>query len=81
MLKIKELGAHSACPQLFHCRLRFVAFSVSFIMLLQSGAGCRVRCSVFWEWMCFFSSMLWLLGHFVFFERGIDTLRDNMIGT
>lgn len=39
----------------------FVIFLV-FYMLLQSGSDVRAL-SVFWEWMCFFSSMLWLMGH------------------
>ena len=39
----------------------FVFFLTSFI-LLQTGLVSR-SLSVFWEWMCFFSSMIWLFGH------------------
>lgn len=45
----------------------FLVFLV-FFMLLQTGADVRAL-SIFWEWMCFFSSMLWLVGHFLF-SRG-----------
>ena len=64
--KIKDLAR--ILPVLsFFIVFCFVVF-LTFYMLLQSGAGVRAL-SVFWEWMCFFSSMLWLLGHLVFFGR------------
>jgi len=66
MLKIKELP-HMLPVLSFFIVVCFVAF-LFFYLMLQSGGDVRAL-SVFWEWMCFFSSMLWLAGHLVFLKE------------
>jgi hypothetical protein len=65
MLGVKELKIKNlprALPLLsFSIVASFLVFFV-LIMLYETG-NLDHNTPVFWEWMCFFSSMIWLVGH------------------
>jgi len=77
MLGVKELKIKNlprALPTLsFSVVASFLLFFV-LVMLYETGNVHR-NTPVFWEWMCFVTSMIWLVGHSIFLGKD-ETAKD-----
>jgi polyferredoxin len=65
MLGVRQLSMKGLPRVLPALSFSIVAsYLIFFILLILYESGIVGRTTpVFWEWMCFFTSMLWLLGH------------------